>query len=104
AGKVAPDEARSMAFAGYGLTPRPDDPTKPLQYVVDSQGNWTMNCFACHGGTVPDGHGRSRVWARARNSRFALQTLTEETRRAKAGVEKPLSRMDLGSVLVPLGT
>src|SRR5947208_476911 len=45
--KASPDQRRKMAFERYGLTPRPDDPSKPLQYVVDSHGNWTMNCFAC---------------------------------------------------------
>src|SRR5262245_47930378 len=93
-----------LAFERYGLTPRPDDPTKPLQYVVDLQGNWTMNCFACHGGTAPDGKGGDWVWPGAPNARFALQTLTEETRRAKAELEKLPGRMDLGSVIVPLGT
>ena len=47
--KLSLEERRRLAFARYGLTPRPDDPTKPLQYVVDERGNWTMNCFACHG-------------------------------------------------------
>ncbi len=103
AAKLSPDERRQMAFERYGLTPRPNDPTKPLQYVVDTAGNWTMNCFACHGGIVPNGHGSSPVWPGAPNARFALQTLTEETRLAKAELAKPLSRMDLGSVLVPLG-
>jgi mono/diheme cytochrome c family protein len=104
AAKLSPDERRKTAFERYGLTPRPDDPTKPLQYVVDSRGNWTMNCFACHGGNVPDGNNGNRIWPGAPNARFALQTLTEETRRVKAELEKPLSRMDLGSVVVPLGT
>src|SRR4051794_14113453 len=73
-------ERRPTAFERYGLTPRPDDPTKPLQYVVDASGTWTMNCFACHGGTIPDCQGGSRVWPGAPNARLALQTLTEETR------------------------
>jgi len=102
--KAAPDERRKMAFERYGLTPRPEDSTKPLQYVVDGEGNWTMNCFACHGGSVPDGKGGMTVWPGAPNSRFALQTLTEETRLAKATLGKPFSRMDVGSVVVPLGT
>ena len=34
--KATADERRQMAFERYGLTPRPDDPAKPLQYVVDS--------------------------------------------------------------------
>jgi mono/diheme cytochrome c family protein len=101
--QVSAEQRREMAFSRYGLTLRPDDPTKPLQYSVDRQGYWTMNCFACHGGEIPDGKGGSRVWPGAPNSRFALQTLTEETRLAKVELQKPLSRMDLGSVLVPLG-
>jgi mono/diheme cytochrome c family protein len=102
--KASPAERRKMAFERYGLTPRPEDPTKPLQYVVDDEGNWTMNCFACHGGSVPDGKGGVTVWPGAPNSRFALQTLTEETRLAKATLVKPFSRMDIGSAVVPLGT
>jgi mono/diheme cytochrome c family protein len=102
--KASPEQRRRMAFERYGLTPRPDDPSKPLQYVVDSRGNWTMNCFACHGGMVPGGEGASRVWPGAPNSHFALQTLTEETRQAKPELQKPFSRMDLGSAFVPLGS
>ena len=50
---ASPEKRREMAFDRYGLTPRPDDPSgRPLQYVVDAQGNWTMNCLACHGGSV----------------------------------------------------
>jgi mono/diheme cytochrome c family protein len=102
--KATSDERRRLAFARYGLTPRPDDPTKPLQYVVDEGGNWTMNCLACHGGRVPDGKGGSVVWPGAPNSLFALQTLTEETRLAKAELGRPFSRMDVGGAFVPLGT
>jgi mono/diheme cytochrome c family protein len=102
--QLSPEQRRKMAFARYGLTPRPDDPAKPLQYVVDRQGNWTMNCFACHGGAIPDGQGGTRVWPGAPNTRFALQTLTEETRLMKVEQQEPLSRMDLGSVFVPLGS
>jgi mono/diheme cytochrome c family protein len=98
------EERRQAAFDRYGLAPRPDDQSRPLQYVVDGQGNWTMNCFACHGGTVPDGRGGAHVWPGAPNSRYALQTLTEETRAAKPELQKPFSRMDLGSVFVPLGS
>jgi hypothetical protein len=102
--KATSERRREMAWERYGLTPRPDDPSRPLQYVVDGNGNWTMNCLACHGGTVPDCEGSSRMWPGAPNSRLALQTLTEETRLAKAGLGKPFTRMDLGSAVVPLGT
>jgi mono/diheme cytochrome c family protein len=53
---------------------------------------------------VPDGKGGSVVWPGAPNSLFALQTLTEETRLAKAELGRPFSRMDVGGAFVPLGT
>ncbi|MCA9216032.1 MAG: c-type cytochrome, partial [Planctomycetales bacterium] len=59
---------------------------------------WTMNCFACHGGQV-----NGQVHAGLPNSNYALQTLTEETRKTKLLLKKPLSRMDFGSVFIPLG-
>jgi hypothetical protein len=93
------DDRRIMAFARYGLTPRPDAPEKPLQYVVDADGNWTMNCFSCHGGSI---YGKPH--AGAPNNRFALQTLTEEIRRTKFKLGKSFSRMDVGSLVIPLGT
>ncbi len=110
-------ERRAMAFERYGLTPRPGhgpdgdpdesagdkadsaDPGKPLQYVVDEDGNWTMNCFACHGGSV-----YGRLTPGAPNNRYALQTLTEEVRSTKFRLGKPLGRMELGSLVIPLGT
>jgi hypothetical protein len=93
-------QRRQMAMERYGLTLRPgDDSGKPLQYVVDGDGAWTMNCFACHGGTV-DG----KITPGAPNNRFALQTMTEEIRSAKFRIGQPLTRMDLGSLVIPLGT
>ena len=90
---------RQMIFDRYGLTPRPDDPVKPLQYVVDANGKWTMNCFACHGGQVGE-----QIIPGAPNREFDLQTLTEETRRYKIRQGTKLARMDLGSIFVPLGS
>ncbi len=98
--KASPEKRREMAFSRYGLTLRPgDDSGKPLQYVVDDDGSWTMNCFACHGGSV-DGESMPG----APNNRFALQTMTEEIRATKFRLGKPLTRMDVGSLLIPLGT
>jgi len=97
--KASPDERRKIAFDRYGLTPRPDDPTKPLQYVVDAQGNWTMNCFACHGGQV-----NGQVIPGLPNNAYALQTLTDETRSLKLDRGTQLTRMDVGSLFVPLGS
>ncbi len=98
--KSTTEQRRRMAFERYGLTPRPHDSSgKPLQYVVDAEGNWTMNCFACHGGEV---YGTPTPGAP--NNRFALQTMTEELRATKFRIGEPLSRMDLGSLVIPLGT
>jgi hypothetical protein len=91
------EERREMIFRRYGLTPRPDDPTKPLQYVVDQQGQWTMNCCACHQGSAYGVHVLG-----VPNTEFDLQTLTEETRKIKLLHGKPMGRMDVGSLLVPL--
>ena len=45
-------ERRQMAMDRYGLLPHPSDPSRSVQYVVDSSGNWTMSCLACHQGQV----------------------------------------------------
>ncbi|TWU01942.1 c-type cytochrome [Neorhodopirellula pilleata] len=99
-------QRRRMIFQRYGLTPRPEhladdgaDPGKPLQYVVSENGDWTMNCFSCHGGSV---YGVPTPGAP--NNRFALQTMTEEIRSTKFRIGEPLTRMDFGSLVVPLGT
>lgn len=98
--KATPEERRKMAFSRYGLTERPGDSSgKPQQYVVDKNGNWTMNCFACHAGKVA-----GQAIPGLPNSHYALATLTEETRAVKFGTGKALGRMDLGSVFVPLGS
>ena len=100
AASLSPAERRKMAFERYGLTIRADDNSgKPLQYVVSPDGGWTMNCFACHGGTV-----YGTPVAGAPNNRFALQSLTEETFAVKLRQGKPPSRMDLGAMAIPLGT
>lgn len=90
---------RRMAFRRYGLTERPGQSDgKPLQYVVDADGNWTMNCFACHGGQV-----NGIVSPGVPNSNYALETLTADIRKAKLLTQEPLARMDVGSMFMPLG-
>lgn len=96
--KASPATRRKLAFSRYGLTGRPDDSTKPLQYVVDERGSWTMNCFACHGGKV-----LGKAHPGLPNSHYALETLTADARKVKLMMGKPLSRMDVGSMVVPLG-
>ena len=99
AASATPQQRRDMAFRRYGLSARPDDPSKPLQYVVDEAGNWTMNCFACHGGSL-----QAKSFPGLPNADFALATLTADVRKVKVRQQKPPARMDIGSLMMPLGT
>jgi len=92
-------ERRRMAMDRYGLVPDPADPSRSLQYVVDDAGRWTMSCLACHQGTVA-----GKAVPGVPNTRYALETLTEEVRQVKIRQGKPLGHMDLGSLVMPLGT
>jgi mono/diheme cytochrome c family protein len=94
-----PATRRRLALERYGLLPRPDALDQPLQYVVDARGAWTMSCLACHQGQV----GGVAIPG-VPNSNYALETLTEEVRLVKVRQRKPLGHMDLGSLLLPLGT
>ena len=58
-----------------------------------------MNCFACHGGKI-----LGKTHPGLPNSHYALATLTADVRKLKLMISKPLSRMDVGSMFVPLGT
>ncbi len=91
--------SRDQMLDHYGLTPRPDDPSKPLQYVVTENGNWVMNCFTCHGGSV-----YGSTMPGAPNNRIQLQTFIEDVGIAKLKLGKPLGHMEVGSVFIPLGT
>ncbi len=92
-------ERRRMAMDRYGLLPHPDDPSRTLQYVVGPDGSWTMSCLACHQGQVA-----SQTIPGLPNSNYALETLTEEVRLVKVRQRKAFGHMDMGSLLLPLGT
>ncbi len=93
------EKRRQMAFRRYGLTGRADDPTKPLQFVVDQKGVWSPNCFTCHGGEV-----LGKAYPGAPNNRYALKTLIEETRAAKSLIDKEWSPLDYNSIIFELGS
>jgi len=93
------EERRRMAMDRYGLDPDPADPSRSLQYVRGPDGAWTMSCLACHQGQVA-----GRVIPGVPNSNYALETLTEEVRLVKVKQRKPFGHMDMGSLLLPLGT
>jgi hypothetical protein len=108
---------RQLTFSYYGLIPdvasvdqKTDDAStvnpgkepaklRPLGYVVNSTGQWTMNCLACHGGKVA-----GQVIPGLPNSHIALQTLTEDVRAVKLKQGMMLSHLDLGSLKLPLGS
>lgn len=92
-------ERRRMAMERYGLVPHPRDPSRTMQYVVDREGRWVMSCLACHQGQV-----RGEAIPGVPNSTYALETLTEEVRLVKVKQRKAFSHMDVGSLLLPLGT
>ncbi len=93
------EERLALAFTRYGFTPRTDEPTKPLQFVVDEQGYWAMSCFACHGGKVA-----GTTIEGLPNSHIALETLYEDLRATKRRLKIPLNQMDIGALAVPMGT
>ena len=92
-------ERRRLAMARYGLLPHPTDPSRTLQYAVDADGGWHMSCLACHQGQVG-----GRTVPGLPNTNFALETLTEEVRLVKTRQRKAFGHMDVGSLLLPLGT
>jgi len=97
---ATPDERRKMSYSRYGLVERPDDPKhRPLQYVVDDAGHWTMNCLACHQGKVA-----GKAYPGVPNSLYALETLTEEVAETKERLHKTHTRMEIGMRFMPLGT
>lgn len=93
-----PTQSRSGTWLAYGLSARPDEPTLPLQYVYRDK-NYVMNCFACHGGTL-----YGATYPGAPNTTYGLESLTESVRKAKLQLGKPLTHMDVGSLVMPLGT
>lgn len=99
AAEATVEDRRRLAMDRYGLLPRPGDPTRPMQYVVASDGRWTMNCLACHQGQVG-----GQMIPGLPNSNYALETLTEEVRLVKVRQRKAFGHMDMGSLLLPLGT
>ena len=91
--------SRTSTWLAHGLAPRPDDSGKPLQYVVTRDGKYVMNCFACHGGNL-----FGATYPGSPNTTYALESLTEKVRKAKLKLRKPMAHMDVGSLVMPLGT
>lgn len=97
--RATPEQRREMAFARYGLTLRTNDTSgKPQQFVVDAAGDWTPNCFTCHGGEVA-----GQYIPGLPNSHYAMQTLIQESRLTKLRLGKSLAPVDYGSLVMPLG-
>ena len=100
AAKAPPHERRRMAFRRYGLDERPGDGQgRPWQYVVDDAGRWTINCLACHQGSVA-----GKIVPGAGNTRYAMETLAEDIRKTKLQLGKPFAELDLAALAMPMGT
>ncbi len=97
--QAEPEERRRLAMERYGLLPHPEDSSRSVQYAVDAAGNWTMSCLACHQGQVA-----GRMVPGLPNSNYALETLTADVRMVKLAQRKAFGHMDIGSLLLPLGT
>src|SRR5262245_14757353 len=85
-----PEERRRMAFDRYGLTPREGDPQKPLQFVVDEKGTWTINCFACHTGQL-----EGKTIPGLANAHFAFQDLVDDVAKTAEITKDDAARLRL---------
>ena len=90
---------RSTTWMRFGLSEKPDQPNKPLQYIVTPAGKYVMNCFACHGGNL-----FGATYPGSPNTLYALESLTEQVRGQKIKLGKSLTHMDIGSLAMPLGS
>ncbi len=103
AAAASAEERQRMVYSYYGLMPADDGHGPALGYVEhrlpDGRLGWSMSCLACHGGKVA-----GQVMAGLPNSHYGLHTLVEDTRRLKLQRNEPLSHMDRGSLITPLGT
>jgi hypothetical protein len=100
---ASPTERRRMTFDLYGLHPRSSDDTSyegGLGYVRSSQGDWVMNCLACHGGQVA-----GRVIPGLGNADFDMESLSEDVKTLKLRLRKPRSHLDgaVGKTLLSAG-
>lgn len=102
--QATPDERRVLAMRRYGLTERPPgtpggerQADMPLQYLRNGDGEWTVNCFACHGGKVA-----GQVIPGLPNTHFAMQTLWDDVRTLRRN-RGEISLTTLAGGFLPLG-
>jgi mono/diheme cytochrome c family protein len=97
--KATPEKRRQMTLSRYGLTDAPGrEGGVPLQYAADSSGNWSTNCFTCHGGKVA-----GQIIPGLPNTHIALQTITEEAVQTRILMGEKISQLEATSLFVPLG-
>lgn len=96
--RATPEERRRMAYTRYGLVEAPGRDGDPaLGYVPDDQGNWVLNCLACHGGKVA-----GKAIAGVGNSHFAFQTLLQDAVKLRRERGEPLNDAESGRIGFPL--
>jgi mono/diheme cytochrome c family protein len=100
---LSPDERWTKTLEYYGLMPADDEHGPVLGYVEHRLPNgslgWSMNCLACHGGKV-----NGDVMPGLPNTHYALENLVTDARTLKMLRGEPLSDMDTGALITPLGT
>lgn len=98
--EASSEDRRQMALSRYGLTEAPGrEGGAPLQYAVDEQGGWSVNCFMCHGGKVA-----GKVIPGLPNTHVAMETLFQEIYQTKQLLGREVHAAEAASsLLVPLG-
>ncbi len=102
--KATPEERRELTLLRYGLQHRPQGTPggeaqagMPIQYLRRDDGEWVVNCFACHGGKVA-----GRVIPGLPNSHFAMQTLWADVRTSRFAKDE-YTLKDLAGGFLPMG-
>ncbi len=94
--KASPADRRAMAFRRYGFVEMPGR-SEPMGFVADENGQWSMNCLACHGGKL-----EGKPIPGLPNSHFAMQTWAQDVVNYRVQIEQQPRSRYLQSLAVPL--
>lgn len=99
--KSTPLERRKMTARRYGLHEHAnwsgDLDTPPAAYVAGTNG-WSMNCFACHGGSVAG----SEIIYGLGNSHFAMHSFVSDRLAVRLRQFRRPAGIEVGSQFIPL--
>lgn len=96
---ATPERRRELTLIRYGLTDAPGrEGGIPLQFAPTAQGEWALNCFACHGGKVA-----GQIMPGLPNTHIALETLVADSVRTRQILGRQVRASDATGLFVPLG-